>query len=213
MQAVDKIVHTNDWVTLLFLILFSSIVVLKLLNSKKVKENFFAFFRFTILENQDIEGTSFVKGFQLLIFTFSVLVFSFLLYQFKLYQLPESKTGLSAFLSIVIYVLIYFTAKRILEYLLLWLFMIKRSVQFFVYLKNTYLYSVSFLLFMALILFVYANINKQYLLFFAAFLFVLRYMFLIARNKKLIFNKLFYFILYICALEIAPLFVAFKLMF
>ncbi len=187
--------------------------MLKLLNSKKVKENFFAFFRFTIIEDEDIDGTSFFKGFPLLMFTFSVLVFSFLLYQFKLYELPESKTGLSAFLSITIYVLLYFTAKRILEYLFLLLFMIKRSVQFFVYLKNTYLHSVSFLIYIALILFVYANINKQYLLIFAAFLFALRYVFLIARNKKLIFNKLFYFILYICALEIAPLFVAFKLMF
>ncbi|WP_397444957.1 DUF4271 domain-containing protein [Polaribacter sp. R77954] len=213
MQAVDKIVQTNDWVTLLFLILFSGIVVLKLMNPKKVKENFFAFFRFTIIEDEDLEGVSFFKGFQLLIFMFSVLVFSFLVYQFKLYKLPQTKTGLTVFLSILAYVLLYFIAKRILEYALLLLFVIKNRIQFFVYLKNSYLYSVSFLLYIALILFEYAALGKQYLLIFAVFLFVLRYVFLIARNKKLIFNKLFYFILYICALEIAPLFVAFKLMF
>ncbi|MHB0755687.1 DUF4271 domain-containing protein [Polaribacter sp. M15] len=213
MQAVDKIVQTNDWVTLLFLILFSGIVVLKFINSKKLKENFFAFSRFTILGDKDVEITSFFKGFQLLIFMFSTLVFSYLVYQFKLYKLPESKTGLQAFLSIFSYVLLYFVVKRILEYSLLLLFMIKKRVQFFVNLKNSYLYSISFLLYIALIVVEYSYMLKQYLLFFAAFLFVLRYLFLVARNKKLIFNKLFYFILYICALEIAPLFVVFKLMF
>lgn len=213
MQAVDKITYTNDWITILFFILFASIVLLKLINASKVKENFLSFLSFTLIEDDDIETTSFFNVFQVILLIFSVTVLSLLLYQFKLVKAPESELGILPFLSILGGLFLYLIFKRCIEYLLLLLFKIKRRMQFFLVLKNNYLYSVCFLLYVSLVLTEYCNLNLNYLLLFATFLFILRFVFLVVRNKKLIFNKLFYFILYLCALEIAPLFVLFKLMF
>jgi hypothetical protein len=213
LQAVDKIAYSNDWITILFLVLFASIVLLKLINARKMKESFFAFSNFSLFEEEDIEATGFFDIFQIVIYVFSITVLSLLVYHFKIYKAPESATGFTPFSAVFGGLLIYFVSKRILEYLLMLLFMIKRGLQFFTYLKNTYLYSVAFLIYIALIFAEYSSVNHLYLFFFAGFLFFLRLTFLIVRNKKLIFNKLFYFILYICALEIAPLFVLFKLMF
>lgn len=213
MQAIDKITYNNDWVTVLLLLLFASVVLLKLINAKKMKENFLAFFNFGLIEEDDIESTGFFDVFQIIIFVFSVTVLSLLAYHFKLYKLPESSRGFTPFLLIFGSLFVYFVSKRILEYLLMLLFMIKNGLHFFTYLKNIYLYNLAFFVGIALVLAEYASIDHLYLFYFAGFLFFLRFTFLIARNKKLIFNKLFYFILYICALEIAPLFVLFKLTF
>lgn len=213
MQAIDKISYSNDWVTLLFLILLASIVLLKLIDTKKVKASFFAFFSFSLINDEDVESNRFFDVFQVVIFFFSMLVFSFLTYQFKLYKAPESTNGFFAFLSVFTGVFLYFSTKRILEYVLTLLFMIKSNVKFLTYLKNNYLYSISFFVYIALVLSEYTKIHQLYVFFFTGSLFIIRFIFLVTRNKKLIFNKLFYFILYLCALEIAPLFVLFKLMF
>jgi len=213
LQAIDKIAYSNDWVTILLLLLFASIVLLRVIDQKKVRENFFAILNFSLIEDEDIEDRSFFDVFQILICTFSVAVLSLLLYYFKISKITENIHEFRSFLPVFIGLLLYFLTKRFLEYVLLFLFMIKSKLRFFIYLKNNYLYSISFLLYIALILFEYAGINLQYVLFFAGFLFILKFTFLIVRNKKLIFNELFYFILYICALEIAPLFVLLKLMF
>lgn len=193
--------------------MFVSIVLLKTIDAKKLKESFFAILNFTLIEEEDIEGTSFFDIFQIIIFIFSTTTISLLLYNIKLYFLPESSTDITSFHTFFVVLLIYFLIKRIFEYILSLLFLIKNRLQFFIKSKNNYLFSISFLLYIGLILCEYANLNKVYLICFAVFLFIVRFVFTLVRNKKLIFSKLFYFILYICALEIAPLFVLFKLMF
>lgn len=213
LQALEKITYSNNWTTILLLLLFASIILLSVIDQKKVRENFFAILNFTLIEDEDLEGNSFFDVFQILIFTFSVSVLSLLVYYFKISKTTESTIEITSFLPVFIGLILYFITKRLLEYALLLLFRIKSKLRFFIYLKNNYLYSISFLLYIALILFEYAGVNMRFVIFFAGFLFILRFAFLIIRNKKLIFNELFYFILYICALEIAPLFVLFKWMF
>ena len=213
MQATEKIVLSNDWVTLLLLFLLFCIVVLKLIDTEKVKEQFFSLLNFTLIEDSDVETDSFFNTFQVIIFLFSITVISLFVYQFKIYKIPNGALGFMVFLQVFGAVLAFFILKGILEYTLALLFMIKKRLQFFIHLKNNYLYSVAFLLYLALVLREYTSLNSYYIFFFGAIVFFVRFIFLVVRNKKLIFNKLFYFILYICALEIAPLFVLFKLMF
>ena len=210
MQAVEKITYSNDWVTLVYFTLFVGVFLLQLIDKKKLKKFFLTS---NIIENEDIENASFYDVSKIIIFLFSTTILSLLAYKFKIYKQPTNNIDFVSFLYVLISLSFYFVIKRILEYLLVLLFMIKSDVHFFIYLKNNYLYSISFLLYVALILSEYTDLDITYLFFFAIFLFTMRFVFLVIRNKKLIFNKLFYFILYICALEIAPLFVLFKLMF
>lgn len=213
MQALEKITYSNSWITILLLLLFASIVLLKTINAKKLKEIFFAIINFTLIEDEDLEGSSFFDIFQIVIFLFSLSTISLLVYKIKLYYSSDNSGNITSFLTFFGGLLFYFLIKRIFEYALSLLFLMKNNLQFFMISKTDYLYSISFLLYIAMILCEYANINEIYVFCFAVFLLAVRFVFILIRNKKLIFNKLFYFILYICALEIAPLFVLFKLMF
>lgn len=213
MQAIEKIVQTNNWITLLLLMLFVSIVLLKLLDTKRLKESFFIFFNFSLIEEDDIESSTFFDAFQVVIFLFSVAVFSILALQFKVFKFPETAMSFSSFAQVFMSLVSFFLLKRMLEYTLALLFLIKNGVLFFLISKNNYLYAVSFLLYIAIVLTEYSNLNQLFVFYFAVFLFLTRFVYYVVRNKKLIFNKLFYFILYICAFEIAPLFILFKLIF
>ncbi len=211
MQALEKIIYSNNWITIVLLLLFLSIVFLKVLDAKKLKESFFALFNF--IEDDDLEVTPFFNGFQSVIFLFSISVLSLLGYYFKVYKYSSVTESFTTYFSIFLVFFCYFFVKRILEFLLIRLFLIEKSVRTFLFSKNNYLYSVSFLIYIGLILITYTQIPINYVFYFSAFLFLLRFVFYVVRNKKLVFNKLFYFILYICAFEIATLFILFKLLF
>ena len=213
MQALEKITYSNNWVTAILLFLFLTIVLLKLIDAKRLKESFFAFFNFSFIEDEDIEGTNFFDPFQIVIFLFSVLILALVAHNFLTYKVPEITASFSSFSAVFLSLLVYFVIKRIIEFLLSLLFLIRNSIQFFIISKANYLYSLSFLVYIAMILCEYAHVNQLYVFYFTGFLFITRFVLYSIRNKKLIFSKLFYFILYICAFEIAPLFVLFKLMF
>jgi hypothetical protein len=214
LQALEKIAYSNNWVTEVLLLLFLSVVLLKLLDAKRLKKNFFGFFKVSFIEDEDLDNNNkFLDAFGIVIFFFLVTVVSLLIHNFILYKRPTVSDSFSIFLNVFLVLLVYFLAKRILEIVFSFLFLIKESIQVFSFYKARTLYSLSFLLYIAIVLCEYAGINQLYSYYFAGFLFIARFVLYSVRNKNLIFNKLFYFILYICAFEIAPLFVLLKLMF
>ena len=213
MQAIENTLNINNWITILLLFLFVCIFLLKLLNSKKLKNSFLALFNLSLIDNDQYDSISFFNPFRVILFLFTVTVLSILTFTFKTYITPETANSFAVFSTMFGCVLVYFLFKRVLEYLLSLLFLIKSQVGFFMVSKINSLNSISFLLYIALILYQFCNIKPIYIFCFTAVLFIVRFIFSVVRNKKLIFNKLFYFILYICAFEIAPLFVLFKLMF
>jgi hypothetical protein len=213
LQALEKIAYSNNWVTEVLLLLFLSVVLLKLLDAKRLKKNFFGFFKVNFIEDEDLDNNKFLDTFEIVIFFFLVTVLSLLTHSFILYKSPTISDSFSTFLNVFLVLLMYFLTKRILEIVFSFLFLIKESIQVFSFYKARTLYSLSFLLYIAIVLCEYAGINQLYSYYFAGFLFIARFVLYFPGNKNLIFNKLFYFILYICAFEIAPLFVLFKLMF
>lgn len=213
MQALEKIAYSNNWVTEILLLLFLSAVLLKLLDAKRLKENFFGFFKVSFIEHEDLDNNKFLDAFEVVMFFFLVTVVSLLTHNFIIYKRPNVSDSFSTFLNVFLVLCVYFLAKRILERVFSFLFLIKERIQVFSFYKTRILYSLSFLLYIAIVLCEYAGINQLYSYYFAGFLCIARFVLYSFRNKNLIFNKLFYFILYICAFEIAPLFVLFKLMF
>lgn len=210
LQAIDKIPDSNYWVTLVLLFLFFLIFILKAIDSKRLKEDFTFLIKVPFLKYETDDIYSFFNVYQIVIFLFSTTVISMVIYKFKLNSREED---LAFFTNIFLVVFFYFIAKRILEYLLFSLLQIKQATQFFINSKWNYLYSLTFFLFGGIILFEFTNLKQDYLFYLAVFLFFLRFIFHLVSNKNLIFSKLFYFILYLCAFEIAPLFLLFKLMF
>ena len=111
------------------------------------------------------------------------------------------------------YLFSYVVLRFIVVFALFSVFQFHSKLSFFMTSKRGYLYSISVGLFFLNVFYFYA-FQYQYFLF-AGFtvLFSLRFSLILINNKNLIIKELFYFILYLCAFELAPLFVLFRLIF
>jgi len=212
-QALDKIIIDNSWITLLLICLFICVFFLKGLSFVRLKGSVSTLINKSFIYTEVEEHDSFLNPFKNLIFIFSVLVFSLLIYKVYLYYNLNTAEGFFVFLKVFVIVFSYLTIKRFLEILFSIVFMIDKKLNFFLVSKSIYLYSVSFFLFIAIILEQYSPLETRFLVYFSVLLLVIRFVFHAVINKKLIFSELFYFILYLCAFEIAPLFILFRLLF
>ena len=213
LQALEKISTSNNWFTLIIMFLFMGIVLLKGIDPNRLKASAYSLFNVNYMKAESKENNNFFDGFQIVLFLFSVIVISLLAFSFKNYSLTTNYQDFSSFLSTFLILVSYFLLLRTLSYLFSNLFLVKNELSFFIISKYNYLYAISFLLYIAIVLNEYANLQDLYFYYFAVFLFFIRFVIHMATNKNLIFKKLFYFILYICAFEIAPLFILFKLLF
>ena len=211
MQALEKIVINTNWISIILVFLLSIIAVLKIIDSDKLKGYVFAVFNKGFIEDEVEENTSFFSSFYSLLFIFSsvvlALVISFLVAETN----KNTSFSVSSFFLILGIIWSYFTIKSLLEIGVIRLFFIKKEVRFYVVSKFGYLYSISFFLIIFLVLFRFGPLNFSFFIAATLGLFFLKFVFQVVNNKNLVFGKLFYFILYLCAFEIAPLLIMFKL--
>ena len=212
-QAIEKTVIDTNWITLLFTFLLACVFLLKGLSASKLKGNVSSFMNYGFIEKEVEDISTFFNLFQSVIFIFSMLVLSLLLYKVSLFYSVFEVFGFYTYFKIFGGVFSYFSIKWVLEFSLSLLFKINNQVKFFLVSKSIYLYSVTFFLLLPLVLSNYSQLKTIFLIYFSISIFLIRFIVHLFSNKKLVFNKLFYFILYLCALEIAPLFILFKLMF
>ena len=212
MQALEKIVINTNWISIILVFLFAIIAVLKIIDGDKLKGYVFALFNKGFIEDEVEENTSFFSSFYSLLFIFSsvvlALVTSFLVAETN----KNTSFSLSSFFLILGIIWSYFTIKSLLEIGVIRLFFIKKEVRFYVVSKFGYLYSISFFLIIFLVLFRFGPLNFSFFIAATLGLFFLKFVFQVVNNKNLVFGKLFYFILYLCAFEIAPLLIMFKLL-
>lgn len=213
MQIIEKTTVLEFWVTLVLGLLFVTIFLLKITGGKLLKQQFNAIFKVPFLPLETEENIGVFNPYQILIFLFTVGTFS--LFAIFLYEFNNevNEIKFSFFSGVFGVALLYFLIKWLLELAVSELFSVKKYVKLFIVSKWNYLFSISFFLYLLFILHVYGNLSEFFLIGITLFILSVRTLFIAITNKKLIFSKLFYFILYLCALEIAPLFVLYKLMF
>ncbi len=213
MQAIEKIDISTNWVTLIFMVLLLCVFLLKGFHRTKLKEYFFAFFNKGFIVSEIEERASLLNRFSVVLFFFTTGTFGLLTFFLMNYFSQKVFLEISLFWKTLLVFVGYLTVKRILEKLFVVLFSIQTQTVSFLTAKSIYTHTISLWTFPVLILFFYAALPNQFLFGFILFLFVIKLGLLFANNKNLILSKLFYIILYICAFEIAPPFVLFKLMF
>lgn len=193
--------------------LFLCVFLLKTTDAKLLKQQVATIFKvpFVKLETDDTVGI--LNVYQIVLFLFTIGSFSLVLAFTQSYFKDQQTIKFSTYITLYCFVFFYFIVKWILENVLVRLFVIKNQLKFFLISKWSYLFSLAFVFYIGTILYVYSFLNMTYLLFIVILFFLLRFIFILITNKKLVFYKLFYFILYICAFEIAPLFILFKLVF
>jgi hypothetical protein len=212
-QALERTITDTNWITLLLVILFALVFLLKGLSAKRLKGNAFSIMNGSFIEKEVEDNNPFFNLFQGFIFLFSMTVLSLLVYKIVLFYTDAILQGFYTFTIIFALVFSYFASKWLLEFLISFLLKIDKQVKFFLISKSSYLYAVSFILLIGLVLVEYSKLNTLFLIYFSGVLFSFRSLLHVASNKKLVFNELFYFILYLCAFEIVPLFILFKLLF
>ncbi len=204
---------SNDWMTLVLLLLFGVLFLINIVDSAKFKEILFSLFKISFLEQEIDDNYQFINGFQLLFSFFSVVVLSLVFFDIKVVYFGVNWSIFEGFFKVFLGLLGYFLLKNLVEFVLVYLFFLKRKITYFMISKTNYFFAISVYIFFVLLLKQYAHLNPVFIYYFAGFLFLVSFIIYLINNKNLILNHLFYFILYICALEIAPLLIVFKLMF
>lgn len=211
MQALEKIVINTNWISIILVFLFAIIAVLKIIDGDKLKGYVFALFNKGFIQDEVEENTSFFSSFYSLLFIFSSVVLALVTSLLVAETNKNTSFSLSSFFLILGIIWSYFTIKSLLEIGVISLFFIKKEVRFYVVSKFGYLYSISFFLIILFVLFRFGPLNFSFFIAATLGLFFLKFVFQVVNNKNLVFGKLFYFILYLCAFEIAPLLIMFKL--
>ena len=212
MQALEKIVINTNWISIILVFLFAIIAVLKIIDGDKLKGYVFALFNKGFIQDEVEENTSFFSSFYSLLFIFSSVVLALVTSLLVAETNKNTSFSVSSFFLILGIIWSYFTIKSLLEIGVIRLFFIKKEVRFYVVSKFGYLYSISFFLIIFLVLFRFGPLNFSFFIAATLGLFFLKFVFQVVNNKNLVFGKLFYFILYLCAFEIAPLLIMFKLL-
>jgi len=169
-------------------------------------------FHKSFLEDEVQENTSFFSSFYSLLFLFSCTVLALIMSLLISERNEDFSFSFSFFLLVLGIIFSYFILKSILELLMVKLFLINKQVRFYVVSKFGYLYSISFFLLILFVLFQFGPLNFSFFVTIASGLFFLNFVLHVFNNKNLVFSKLFYYILYLCAFEISPLIIMFKLM-
>jgi len=211
LQALERSFLSNDWLTLVLVILTLVVFFLRVLNQEKLQGYFLGLFNKGFIDAEVEERMTIFNAFYILQFLFSVLVIA--LGIFTIANHYQTFTNpLNSYLWISAGALAYFVLKKALEYGISFVLQIQGGVKFYLISKSSYLYSLSYFIFIFIVLFFYADLPINSLFVCCGFGLLFRLILMITYNKNLIFNHLFYFILYICGFEIAPLLILFKLM-
>ena len=208
MEAIDRNFLSNDLMTISFFIGIVLVFFMKVYNPKYLFGYTISFFTQGFIEKRAEDGTSVFSVFYSLMFLFSVVIITATLFSLLTPVFFEQNS--TTLVTVFIGALIYLVSKYILSYAIMYLFNLKKELEYFFFTKNGYLYTCCLLFFPALIIHQYLLAENTILLFFISLLLIFRLFLILKNNKKLIFGHIFYFILYFCALELAPVLILIK---
>lgn len=192
--------YSQDIITLL---IFGSFIIFFLLKKFEKKSVIYG-----VLTKSDIVKISLYDFYYLLLLILNISIFiSF----FKKEVFDLNETALTA-----LYLLFFIFSQLLTQLIIAWVFNFKKLINF--YLKQKMTLANGFLIFIFLIN-TCISYSQNYLNMFLSIslIFIMSYIIfsflkVLSKHKKIISENLFYFILYLCTLEIIPLFFFYKLL-
>ena len=215
-EGIEKISSTSDWVTLVFLALLVLIAILQF----NFTERFTKLFSLVYSEKY---YTDYIKTRPLIFNWFHVIFFFIIIFNISLsiyfalnaFSTPQEGGGFYYYFEILSLTLVYFILRYFVGFLLGNLFELEEGQSYFTFLKISNLALISIIIFPLLILTNYSvGLFHKFLItsgIVASLAIALFRYFVLIKNEKLSFNNLFYLFLYLCALELAPFIVLYKL--
>jgi len=215
-EGIEKIAATSDWVTLFFLVVLILIAVLQF----NYTERFSKLFSLVYSEKY---YTDYIKTRPLVFNSFHTIFFFIIIFNISLFvyfalntfSLSSDQGEFYFFLQILLMTFGYFILRFFVGILLANIFEVEEGQKYFTFLKMSNLALISILVLPLLILANYSvGFFHKFLITFGVVsslaIALFRY-FVLIKNEKLSFNNLFYLFLYLCALELAPFIVIYKL--
>ena len=214
MEAVQRDVLSNNWIVLIFIFSIGILFFLKIFNTDKLKGYATSIFNKGFIEIEAEENYFRFSFFHVGFSFFFLLMLTVSIYLTMHQNFQKEAFLFLDYLQVSKYVLLCLTIRYVVDFLLIILFdIIDSLVTYFFFSRRSYSYSISLGLLILNILYFYTFNSYYFLIFGIIALFSIRYLLILYYNKNLIIKELFYFILYLCAFELAPLFVLFKLIF
>ena len=213
MEALQRAILSNNWITIIFLVSLAVLFFLKLFEAEKLKGYATSIFNKGFIEIEAEDNPSFFSFFHIGFSFFFFLMITITGYFCANIYNQKTIFLLQDYIHVFNYVLLYMIVRFVSMSLFILLFELKQSISLFLISKRGFLYSISIGLLFLNIIYFYSFQNKYLLITGVGLLFLVRFLMILMINKNLIIKELFYFILYLCAFELAPLFVLFRWIF
>ncbi len=212
----ERIVFSPDWLTIVFLVILLLIAIIKNNFSEQLSSLFSLLYSDKYYSDFGKVKPLIWNNFNILFFLIFILVSGVMIYySLNAYVNDSFRFDLGYFLKILAGVLIYLVLRYTFEVILSSLFEIFEEYKFFSFVKLSNLFLISVYLLPVLLFITYVN-SSQYVIFIGAALIFLALVILFRYIKalqydRINFSNIFYLFLYLCALEIAPIILIYKL--
>jgi len=214
MQATERIYEYQDWITFIFLVCFILLVLAKLLFPQRFEEfisllNSSKFIAFKGKENKAFHGFNILL---LVIQALSVSVFLYIAYN---YFFETDNSAIVNFIRIFTGYFCLILIKAGIEKIIGNIFELDEKIDYYIFQKFSYRNFISLFIIFASLFLVY-TIDPTALIIGLIGLSAISanaigLIIIYKRNQNIIRANWFYFILYLCALEIAPYIILYKL--
>ena len=216
-EAKEIISQNNDWISFIFLGVLCLLTLIKIRYNDRIIHTSTLFFKKKYLSIYfSKEKNSVFNGFQIPFFLIKTVIISLLLYHINVFfNINSGIIGFQGYGKILICVSIYFLIRYLIGVTISEVLSFQKPHRKVIFDKLNYFNNVILWILPVALIYTYTAVYKVFffniLFLISIVLLVVRYGLLLVNNKNLIFNNIFYFILYLCALEIAPFVIIFKL--
>ncbi|MGB5243232.1 MAG: DUF4271 domain-containing protein [Lutimonas sp.] len=212
----ERMVFSPDWVTILFLIVVLLLAAIKYNFNDRLSAMMSLIYSEKYFTEYAKTKPVLFNGYNILFFFVFFITFSLLIYYgLNAFLNPEFLIDLTYFGKILLGLFVFLIFRIATGALLSIVFEVKEDYMLFSLVKISNLYFISIFTLPILLLVAYANTKYYKILIglaigFALILFLVRY-FRALQNDRINFTSIFYLFLYLCALEIAPFILVYKL--
>ncbi|WP_366520010.1 DUF4271 domain-containing protein [uncultured Aquimarina sp.] len=215
MEVITREIISTDWITIVILMCFVLLATAKLMNSARFSEFVMLFNtnKYVVLNQKGNKLSTFFNGVLVLVQALSVSLFIYLC--LDVLQWQSDTVDVILYLKIASLYLFVLICKILVEKIISAIFSIEILIEDYLFYKLSYRNFLGVILLPLNLLFIYTTKpSKIVLIILIASLLILNLIILFSvykKNENIILNHSLYFILYLCALEIAPYFMLYKL--
>ena len=216
MEPITREIISNNWITIILTLNLIVLVFAKVANPLKFADftGLFSSNKFVLFNQKGNQLSSIFNVFLILMQALSISTFLFIC--IKVFELMDIKNDWIVFLKVFSFYLAFVVCKVLVEKIIGAIFSIDNLLDDYLFYKLSYRNFFGLILLPFNIIFIYtAEPSKIFIMIFIAAILLFNVIVMISaykKNENLILNNLLYFILYLCALEIAPYFIVYKVL-